>query len=63
MTEGWKEWEGKQVFLKTRSNRQYSGKVISVEIDLPLIWITLLDKFANNITFAHSEIVMIEEEK
>lgn len=63
--EGWKSWEGKKVFISTRSNRQYSGKVINVEIseNPSLIWITIIDKFGNQITFVHSEINLIEEEK
>lgn len=63
--EGWKNWEGKKVFIKTRSNRQYSGKIIKVEIqEYPtLIWLTLIDKFENKITLIHSEIILIQEEK
>jgi len=63
--EGWKIWEGKKVFISTRSNRQYSGKVIEVEIqeNPSLVWITIIDKFENRITFVHSEINLIEEEK
>ena len=63
--DGWKIWEGKKVFIETRSNRQYSGKIIKVDVskDPELIWITLLDKFGKTITFAYSEINLIQEEK
>ena len=65
MIDGWKTWEGKKVFITTRSNRHYTGKVTSVEIlESPsLIWITIIDKFGSQITFSHSEINLIEEEK
>ena len=63
MMEGWKDWEGKNIFLKTKSNRQYTGKVIRVESDGTLTWISIIDKFGANITFVHSEILMIEEER
>lgn len=64
MMDGWKMWEGKKVFIETRSNRQYSGKVIKVEASKnPIsIWITIIDKFGKNITFVHSEISLIQEE-
>ena len=63
--EGWKEYEGKNVFIETNSRRQYSGKVILVEVseDPKLIWITIIDKFGSRITFVHSEINLIQEEK
>ncbi len=62
--EGWKSYEGKKVFIETRSNRRYSGKIINVEVqeNPTLIWITLIDKFNKKITFVHSEIVLIQEE-
>jgi len=64
MMDGWKKYEGKNVFIVTRSKRQYSGKVINVDDSEPrLIWITLIDKFSKQITFVHSEISFIEEEK
>jgi len=61
--EGWKDYEGKNVYIETRSNRRYSGKVILVEIKEPLIWISIIDKFGAKITFVHSEINLIQEEK
>ena len=63
--EGWKNWEGKRVFISTLSNRQYSGKVIKVDVqEYPfLVWLTIIDKFGNHVTFIHSEISLIEEER
>lgn len=65
MDDLWKELEGKKVFVETNSGRQYSGKVVKVNIseNPKLIWITMIDKFGNRVTFIHSEIKLIEEEK
>jgi len=64
MMDRWKEYEGKKVFIETRSNRQYSGRVINVDVTTnpALAWITIIDKFGQKITFVHSEIIMIQEE-
>ena len=58
------QWEGKKVFIETRSGRKYAGKVIKVEIskNCELVWISIHDKFGKKITFAHSEINLIQEE-
>ncbi len=62
--EGWKKYEGKKVFLKLRSNREYTGVVTSVdESSAPLVFINLKDKFNQDVTIAHSEIIFIEEER
>jgi len=61
--EGWIYWEGKKVFIILKNHRQYSGVVKSVEISLPLIWITILDKFNNRITFSADEIEVMQEEE
>jgi len=63
MDDGFKNYEGKNVFIKLKNGRQYSGKVIKVDINLPLIWITLLDKYQKNIMFSAGEISVIEEER
>ena len=62
--DGWMQWEGKKVFIETRSGRKYAGKVIKVEIskNCELVWISIHDKFGKKITFAHSEINLIQEE-
>ena len=61
----WLEWLGKKVYIETTSHRRYSGKVIDVDVseDPKLIWITLLSTQGNKITFVHSEIKLIQEEK
>ena len=63
MVEGWKAYEGKKVYIQTKSNRHYSGTIITVDISTkPFIWVTIIDKFDKHITFAHSEIELIQEE-
>jgi len=63
--EGWKYWEGKKVFIILKNKRKYSGVVLRVEVnpDSPLIWVTIKDKFENRISFANSEVEVIQEEK
>jgi len=63
--EGWKNWEGKNIFLKTKSDRCYSGKVVEVDENDKLngiIFLTIVDKFDKRVTFVTSEIVLIQEE-
>jgi len=61
--EGWKKWEGKKVFIILKNERNYSGVVIEVETSNPhLIWVTIKDKFGNNIGFSVEEIKLIQEE-
>lgn len=59
----WKEWNGKNVFVRTKHDRVYSGKVISVVDESPMIWITIIDKFGDKVMFVNSEITQIKEEK
>jgi len=59
----WKRWKGKKIFLRTKHGKVYSGKVIEVEINLPLIWIVIIDKFEKRVQFSASEIVEIKEEE
>ena len=56
---------GKKVFLILKNKRQYTGNVVEVDDTSakPLIWITIIDKFGNPITFVHSEIELIEGER
>jgi hypothetical protein len=60
--EGWKYWEGKNVFIILKNKRNYSGTVLEVEINSPLIWITIIDKFKKRIGFFSGEIETIQEE-
>ena len=62
--EGWKRFEGKKVYVILKNQRKYSGIVEDVsEEHNGLCFITILDKFSNHITFANSEIEVIQEEK
>lgn len=60
----WKDWDGKHIFVKLRDGAVYSGEVIDVDISGgTLIWITIIDKKNEKVTFVHSEIIKIKEEK
>jgi len=61
--EGWKQYEGKRVFLKLKNNREYSGKILSVEDKGSCSIIIILDKFDKKVGFYDSEISVIEEER
>ncbi len=59
----WKEWNGKEIFVKLKSGAVYSGKIQDVDVsNSELIFITILDKFGTKVTFVHSEIIKIKEE-
>jgi small nuclear ribonucleoprotein (snRNP)-like protein len=58
----WKRYEGKKVFVILKSKRQYSGVILEVETQEHLSFITIKDKFGNNVSFVSSEIEVIEEE-
>lgn len=62
--DGWMNWTGKFVFIRTRHSRVYSGEVVEVDdtSGKPLVWITIIDKFGNRVTFLQDEIVEIKEE-
>lgn len=63
--EGWNYWKGKGVFIRTKHQRVYSGRVVKVEQDPNgiLTWLTIIDKFHHQIQFVTSEIVEIKEEE
>lgn len=59
----WKGWIGKQIFLRLKTGKVYSGKVIDVDdSDHNIIFITINDKFNKKVTFVHSEIIELKEE-
>ncbi len=60
--EGWKYWEGKQIFIILKNHRQYSGVVDSVETSKVTTWINLIDKFNKKIIFCVDEIDVMQEE-
>lgn len=57
-TNGYEVYEGKNVFVKLKDNRKYSGKVKSVSKGI----ISLMDKFGFHVSFSESEIAFIEEQ-
>jgi len=60
----WDGWMDKKVFLRTRNGRTYSGIVKDVDANsLPLVWITILDKYKKYVQFSAEEIVEIKEEE
>lgn len=60
----WNEWLGKKVFVQLKSGGFYTGKIIEIDDSSnPLIFISIIDKFGDKVTFVHSEIVKIVEEK
>ena len=62
--EGWKDYVGKKVYIETRSNRQYTCEIVSIDDKgNGLIFINTIDKFGSKITFATGEISLIQEEK
>lgn len=62
--EGWKYWKGKKVFIILKNKRQYSGTVLQVEEDTHnlICFITILDKFGKRISFANTEMELMQEE-
>lgn len=61
--EGWKNWEGKRIYLKLKKGREYSGEVIEVDDRDPhIVFLTILDKYGKKVSFVHSEIKIIQEE-
>ncbi len=61
----WKEWKGKKVYIETNSHRRYTGTVVDIDISQNpnLVWITIISTQGNKVTFVHSEIKLIQEEK
>ena len=61
------EWNGlkdKQIFVKLRNGDVLNGLVMEIDDSVkPLIWITILDKFDQQVTIVHSEIVKLEVKK
>jgi len=60
----WMEWMGKRIFVRLRTGKVYSGIVKDIDINsIPLIFISIIDKFGYLVTFTASEISEIKEEK
>lgn len=61
--DGWKEYEGKRVYVKLKNDREYNGIVISIMDKGSCIIFKLRDKFDNLVGFYDTEISVIEEQK
>lgn len=60
----WKDWMGKRIFVQLKKGGVYSGEVVDVDDKSnPLVFITIIDKFEEKVTFVNSEIIKIVEEK
>lgn len=60
--DGLKEYEGKNVYVKLKDGRKYSGKVLRVENKGTYSVIFIMDKFGFNVSFPDSSISLIEEQ-
>jgi small nuclear ribonucleoprotein (snRNP)-like protein len=58
---GWKNYEGKRVYIRLNNGRIYTGLVIEVDENVP-VFLTIKDKFDLRVTFSVSEILTIQEE-
>jgi hypothetical protein len=60
--EGWKRWEGKKIFVRTKTH-VYSGVVKEVaDVGDGIVFISFLDKFGNWVTVTSTEILEMKEE-
>lgn len=60
----WMDWKGKRIFVRLKTGKVYSGIIEDIDnSNKELIWISIRDKFGNKVTFVHSEIIEIKEEK
>lgn len=59
----WKEWEGRKIFLRTKSGKVYSGNVKEIaDVGDGLVFISIIDKFGLWVTISTGEIIEIKEE-
>jgi len=62
--EGFKQYQGKKVFISLKNHRVYTGVVKEIlDQGNGLVFISIIDKFGNNVTFATGELISIQEEK
>jgi small nuclear ribonucleoprotein (snRNP)-like protein len=57
--EGWIKLINKPVFIKLKTGRQYSGKIKNID----KLFIDIVDKNNKNVSFAISEIAIVQEEE
>lgn len=58
MTEIWKKYEGKRVYVELTNKRKYSGHVKEICQD----FLILIDKFGNLVTIYYKGLFTIEEQ-
>jgi small nuclear ribonucleoprotein (snRNP)-like protein len=62
--DGWKNYEGKQVFVRLKSGRIYTGRVVQADtLNSNSFFLVLLDKFKKRVSIASSEIAVLQEEE
>jgi len=60
---GWKYWENKKIYLRTKKDSVYTGRITEVDDSNPLlIWIVLIDKYNKTVQLSAEEIVEIKEQ-
>ena len=62
--DGWKEYEGKRVFIKlkdgiVKKGREYSGRVLIANDS----FVKIIDKFGMKVSFSISDISIIQEQR
>lgn len=58
----WTEWIGQTVFIRTKHNKVYTGKVVLVDNESHITFLKINDKFGQPVMFATQEIVEIKRE-
>lgn len=59
----WKNWIGKKVFIRLKTQHEYSGVVQDVDDDgNGMVLFSILDKFNKLVSFAGSEVQEMREE-
>jgi len=59
----WKEWMGKRIFVRLKTGKVFSGVVKDVDFkSVPVIFISIIDKFGMMVSFSAGEIIEIKEE-
>lgn len=59
----WKNWMGKRVFVKLKDGSVYNGLITDVNTSTNiLVWITLVDKYNEEVVFVQSEIIKMVDE-
>lgn len=59
---GWQEWKGKKVFIRLKTGKVFSGKVVDVDVQGQITFLTIIDKFNKKVSMVISEVLEIKEE-